>query len=48
MRGFDIEEDRRHVEAEGPGFDVELDKRGIDVDIDEEDFGIPDAGFPIR
>jgi hypothetical protein len=48
VRGFEIEEDRREVEAKGPGFDVELDKRGIDVDIDEEDFGIPEAGFPIE
>ena len=48
VRGFEIEEDKREVEVDGPGFEVELDKRGIDVDIDEEDFGIPKAGFPIE
>jgi hypothetical protein len=46
--GFDIKENRAHVKAKGPGFKVKLNKRDIRVDIDDERFGIPQAGFPIQ
>jgi hypothetical protein len=36
------------VKADGPGFDVKLTKNGIETHIDDERFGIPEAGFPIQ
>jgi hypothetical protein len=45
---FDIKENRARVKVDGPGFRVKLNKHDIRVRIDEERFGIPEAGFPIR
>jgi hypothetical protein len=46
--GFEIKENRARVKADGPGFRVKLVKHDIRVRIDEERFGIPEAGFPIE
>jgi hypothetical protein len=46
--GFDIRENPALVKADGPGFKVKLSKHGIKTRIDEERFGIPEAGFPIQ
>lgn len=45
---FHIFEVPAFVKADGPGFDVKLTKRGIETRIDDERFGIPEAGFPIQ
>jgi hypothetical protein len=44
---LDIKENPAQVKVDGPGFDVKLTKHGLRADIDEERFGIPEAGFPI-
>ena len=36
------------VKADGPGFDVKLTRNGLGVEINDEKFGIPEAGFPIE
>lgn len=46
--GFEIKENRARVKADGPGFRVKLSKHDVRVRIDEERFGIPEAGFPIE
>ena len=46
--GFDIKENRARVKADGPGFKVKLSRHDIRTRIDEERFGIPEAGFPIE
>lgn len=46
--GFDIKENPALVKADGPGFRVKLSKHDIRTRIDEESFGIPEAGFPIQ
>lgn len=46
--GFEIKENRARVKADGPGFRVKLSKHDLRVRIDEERFGIPEAGFPIE
>jgi hypothetical protein len=46
--GFDIKENHARVKADGPGFRVKLNKHDVRVRIDEERFGIPEAGFPIE
>jgi hypothetical protein len=46
--GFDIKENPALVKADGPGFRVKLSKHDIRTRIDEERFGIPEAGFPIE
>jgi hypothetical protein len=46
--GFDIKENPALVKADGPGFKVKLSKHGIRTRIDEDRFGIPEAGFPIQ
>jgi hypothetical protein len=45
--GFEIKENQARVKAKGPGFKVKLSKHDIRVRIDDERFGIPEAGFPI-
>jgi hypothetical protein len=44
---FDIKENPALVKADGPGFKVKLSKHDIKVRIDDESFGIPEAGFPV-
>jgi hypothetical protein len=46
--GFDIKENRARVKADGPGFRVKLTKHEIRTRINDERFGIPEAGFPIQ
>lgn len=46
--GFEIKEEAAEVKAEGPGFEIELTPDELRVEIDEESFGIPEAGFPIQ
>ena len=46
--GFEVKENRARVKADGPGFRVKLSKHDVRVRIDEERFGIPEAGFPIQ
>jgi hypothetical protein len=46
--GFEIKENRARVKADGPGFRVKLTKHDVRTRIDEERFGIPEAGFPIE
>jgi hypothetical protein len=46
--GFDIKESGGRVKADGPGFTVTLNKDDVITHIDEESFGIPEAGFPIQ
>jgi hypothetical protein len=45
--GLEVKENPALVKAEGPGFDVKLGEHGLKVDIDDERFGIPEAGFDI-
>jgi hypothetical protein len=45
---FDVKETPALVKAKGPGFDVKLSKHGIRTRIDDEEFGIPEAGFAIQ
>jgi hypothetical protein len=44
---FEIKENRARLKADGPGFRVKLSKHDVRVRIDDERFGIPEAGFPI-
>jgi hypothetical protein len=44
---LEVKENRARVKVGGPGFTVELTKHAIKTHIDEEQFGIPEAGFPI-
>jgi hypothetical protein len=46
--GFDIKESGGRVKADGPGFTVTLNKDQVFTRIDDESFGIPEAGFPIQ
>jgi hypothetical protein len=46
--GFELKENPALVKADGPGFRVKLSKHDVRVRIDDERFGIPEAGFPIR
>jgi hypothetical protein len=46
--GFEIKENRALVKADGPGFRVKLSRHDVRVRIDEERFGIPEAGFEIE
>jgi hypothetical protein len=46
--GFDLKESAGRVKADGPGFRVTLTKDDVITHIDEESFGIPEAGFPIQ
>ena len=46
--GFNIKESGGRVKANGPGFQVTLNKDDVVTHIDEESFGIPEAGFPIQ
>ena len=43
-----VEESPSHVKATGPGFKVKLRPHGLKIAIDDERFGIPEAGFPIQ
>lgn len=43
-----IKENPALVKADGPGFDVKLSKHDLKVRIDDQRFGIPEAGFPIE
>jgi hypothetical protein len=45
--GFDVRENPSRVKADGPGFRVKLNKHRIVARIDEERYGIPEAGFPV-
>lgn len=44
---LDVKENRARVKVDGPGFTVKVTKHAIKTQIDEERFGIPEAGFPI-
>jgi hypothetical protein len=46
--GFELKENPALVKADGPGFQVKLSKHDVRVRIDDERFGIPEAGFPIE
>jgi hypothetical protein len=46
--GFELKENPALVKADGPGFRVKLSKHDLRVRIDDERFGIPEAGFPIE
>ena len=46
--GFELKENPALVKADGPGFRLKLSKHDIRVGIDDERFGIPQAGFPIQ
>jgi hypothetical protein len=46
--GFEVKDEPAEVKAEGPGFEVKLSPDDLDVEIDDESFGIPEAGFPIE
>ena len=46
--GLEVSENPALVKAGGPGFDVKLSKHELDVRIDDETFGIPEAGFEIQ
>jgi hypothetical protein len=46
--GFELKENPALVKANGPGFRVKLSKHDVRTRIDDERFGIPEAGFPIR
>jgi hypothetical protein len=46
--GFELRETAVLVKADGPGFRVKLSKHDLRVRIDDERFGIPEAGFPIE
>lgn len=45
--GFHVVEGRSFLAAKGPGFAVVMTKHGIASHIDDEEFGFPEAGFPI-
>ena len=42
-----VKENRARVKVDGPGFTVKVTKHAIKTHINEEQFGIPEAGFPI-
>jgi hypothetical protein len=46
--GFELKENRALVKADGPGFRTKLSKHDVRVRIDDERFGIPEAGFTIQ
>ena len=46
--GLLLKENPALVKANGPGFKVKLTKHDVRVHIDDERFGIPEAGFPIQ
>jgi hypothetical protein len=46
--GFELKENPALVKADGPGFQVKLSKHDVRVRIDDERFGIPEAGFSIE
>ena len=46
--GFELKETPALVKADGPGYRVKLSKHDVRVRIDDERFGIPEAGFPIQ
>jgi hypothetical protein len=46
--GFTIIDTPWFVKAHGPGFRVDMTKRDLEVRIDDERFGIPEAGFSIQ
>jgi hypothetical protein len=46
--GFEVKEEPAEVKAEGPGFEIELSPDDLRVEIDDESFGIPEAGLPIQ
>ena len=43
-----VKESPSRVKATGPGFTVKLRPHGLKIAIDDERFGIPEAGFPIE
>jgi hypothetical protein len=45
--GVKLKENDSRLKVNGPGFRVKLTKHGIDTRIDDAEFGIPEAGFPI-
>ena len=45
--GLDVKENPARVKAKGPGFKVKLTKHELTARIDDENFGIPEAGFDI-
>jgi hypothetical protein len=46
--GMKIKENGSRVKVTGPGYTVRLTKHRLDVRIDDEEFGDPDAGHPIQ
>ena len=45
--GFEVKEEPAEVKAEGPGFETKLSPDELIVEIDDEEFGFPEAGFPV-
>jgi hypothetical protein len=45
--GIEVKENSARVKADGPGFTVKVTKHAIKTHINEERFGIPEAGYPI-
>jgi hypothetical protein len=45
---FEVKENPALVKADGPGFKVKLSKHDLKVRIDDDRFGIPEAGFEIE
>lgn len=43
-----LKENQSRLKVDGPGFRVKLTKHAIDVRINDANFGIPEAGFPIQ
>ncbi|MGI5163740.1 hypothetical protein ACQEU3_05225 [Spirillospora sp. CA-253888] len=46
--GIKIKENRHRVEAVGDGFTLKLTRQGVRLTVDDEEFGDPEAGFPIQ
>lgn len=46
--GLEVKEEPAEVKVEGPGFEAKLSPDELRVEIDDESFGIPEAGFPIQ
>jgi hypothetical protein len=46
--GIVIKENPVLVKVDGPGFKVHMTRKDLRVHIDEESFGIPEAGFPLQ
>jgi hypothetical protein len=45
---MEVKENAGRVKVDGPGFTVILNRDDVITHIDDEEFGIPEAGFPIQ